>query len=135
MIRYVVDYDKIETIRKECGFTLRQISVRMGYHPDYYRAAKYRNSTIEEIPLMRLLKILGIGNKSDIIKEETDMPKKKASLPKVYIQDMNGNNIPYEDLLKKVISSEPEATDVYIKPGENAAYWVNGDDTGKVEIW
>ena len=50
----------------------------------------------------------------------------------ILIQSVLGGTITPEEVLKKI----PEGCDqVYIKPEENKAYWVKGDESGAVELW
>ena len=43
-----------------------------------------------------------------------------------------GGQITVDDILKRV----PEGADqVYIKPEENKAYWVKGDESGEIVLW
>ena len=45
---------------------------------------------------------------------------------------MMGGSITPEDVMKKVQEGVDE---VYVKPEENKAYWVKGDESGSVELW
>ena len=50
----------------------------------------------------------------------------------ILIQSQLGGTITPEEVLKKI----PDGCDqVYIKPEENKAYWVKGDESGAVELW
>ena len=50
----------------------------------------------------------------------------------ILIQSQLGGTITPEEVLKRI----PEGCEqVYIKPGENKAYWVKGDESGAVELW
>ena len=50
----------------------------------------------------------------------------------ILIQSQLGGTITPEEVLKRI----PEGCDqVYIKPEENKAYWVKGDESGAVELW
>ena len=58
------------------------------------------------------------------------VPQKKKTA--VLIQSQLGGMITPEEVLKRI----PEGCDqVYIKPEENKAYWVKGDESGAVELW
>ena len=56
--------------------------------------------------------------------------KKKA--PDIYIESMLGGAITADEILNR-IPADAEA--VYVKPEENKAYWVNGDQNGDVDLW
>lgn len=58
--------------------------------------------------------------------------KAKLAAPAVYIQSQMGGSITPEEVLSRI---PKEAEAVYIKPEENMAYWVKGDDGGAVELW
>ena len=50
----------------------------------------------------------------------------------ILIQSQLGGTITPEEVLKRI----PEGCDrVYIKPEENKAYWVKGDESGAVDLW
>ena len=50
----------------------------------------------------------------------------------IYIQSQLNGIITPEEVLNRI----PEGCDeVYIKPEENKAYWVKGDESGAVELW
>ena len=55
-----------------------------------------------------------------------------ALTPSVLIESLLGGTITVEEVLKRV----PAGVDaIYIKPEENKAYWVKGDETGSIELW
>lgn len=65
-------------------------------------------------------------------KTSTKSKKKSVSVPKVYIESLLGGTITPEEVLERVPN---DAENVYIKPEENKAYWVRGDESGDVELW
>ena len=56
---------------------------------------------------------------------------KKAPAAEVIIQSPMGGEITPEAVLAKVGTVEK----VYIRVDENKAYWVNGEETGSVDLW
>ena len=61
-------------------------------------------------------------------------PAKKPAAPKaaeVIIQSPMGGNITPEEILARI----GKADKVYIRVDENKAYWVNGKETGSVDLW
>ena len=52
--------------------------------------------------------------------------------PSVLIESLLGGTITVEEVLKRVPAG---ADTIYIKPEENKAYWVKGDETGSIELW
>ena len=64
----------------------------------------------------------------------SDVEKNPASPKKVeiYIQSMMGGSITAEEILSRL----PDGVEaVYIKPEENAAYWVRGVESGSIYLW
>ena len=60
--------------------------------------------------------------------KETAQTKKTA----VLIQSQFGGTISPEEVLERI----PCGCDtVYIKPEENKAYWVRGDESGSIDLW
>ena len=60
--------------------------------------------------------------------EEKTAPKKVE----IYIQSLMGGSITTEDILSRL----PDGVEtVYIKPEENAAYWVRGAESGSIYLW
>ncbi|MBR2259418.1 MAG: helix-turn-helix domain-containing protein [Blautia sp.] len=69
-------------------------------------------------------------------KKEKASPRKKTTSKKsgaaIIIQSKMGGSITPEEILSRV----PADTEtIYIKPEENAAYWVKGNESGSVELW
>ena len=58
--------------------------------------------------------------------------KKTTKSPSVFIESLSGNQISVEALLTKVPAN---ALSIYVKPGENKAYWVSKRDAGSVDLW
>ena len=64
------------------------------------------------------------------LKKERKAAKKKA--PILYIQSVMGGVISTEEILKRIPTGVDE---VYVKPEENKAYWVKGEEKGEAELW
>ena len=62
-------------------------------------------------------------------KQSASRRKKQTS---IVIESMMGGSITAEEVLSRIPS---DADTVYIKPGENAAYWVKGQENGSVKLW
>ena len=58
--------------------------------------------------------------------------RKKSATPTLIIQSLLGGTITPEEIMARV---PVDVDTVYIKPEENKAYWVRGDETGSVELW
>lgn len=63
--------------------------------------------------------------------EKAAKPAKKAAKPVIIIQSPLGGEITAEEILAKT----GKVDRVYVKVDENAAYWVNGDQSGAVNLW
>lgn len=72
--------------------------------------------------------------KADVAKK-AEKPKAAASKKKetvLYIESLMGGTITAQEILKRIPSG---ADEVYVKPGENKAYWVKGKKTGEIDLW
>ena len=58
--------------------------------------------------------------------------KASKSTPVILIQSLLGGTITPEEILSRVPA---DVDSIYIKPEENKAYWVRGDESGSVELW
>jgi len=70
------------------------------------------------------------------VKETADMVKEAvasaAKKPALFIQAQAGGTITPDEILSRI----PENCDsVYVKPDENKAYWVKGEESGSVDLW
>lgn len=52
--------------------------------------------------------------------------------PAVYVQSVMGGTITTKEILSRIPA---DAEKVYVKPEENAAYWVKGDESGSITLW
>ncbi len=66
--------------------------------------------------------------KKKVVKDATT--KKKETV--IYIESLLGGTITAQEILKRIPSG---ADEVYVKPGENKAYWVKGKKTGEIDLW
>ncbi|MBR2257277.1 MAG: helix-turn-helix transcriptional regulator [Blautia sp.] len=57
---------------------------------------------------------------------------RKKTTPSLIIQSMLGGTITTEEILSRV---PDDAEKVYVKPEENKAYWVRGEESGSVDLW
>ncbi len=70
--------------------------------------------------------------KTDAPKRDTAAPKKKDKLKTaITIQSPMGGEITIDEVLKKTGNVEK----IYIRVDENKAYWVNGEESGSVDLW
>ena len=61
-----------------------------------------------------------------------DEEKTAPNKVEIYIQSLMGGSITTEDILSRL----PDGVEtVYIKPEENAAYWVRGAESGSINLW
>ena len=59
-----------------------------------------------------------------------DAGKKRGTI--LYIESQLGGRIRLKEILKRIPAGSDE---VYVKPEENKAYWVKGDQTGDINLW
>ena len=58
--------------------------------------------------------------------------KKKPAAPQILTESLTGDQITLEEIKKKA----PAGVDrIYVKPEENKAFWVKGDEHGDVDLW
>ena len=58
--------------------------------------------------------------------------KKKPAAPQILTESLSGDQITLEEIKKKA----PAGVDrIYVKPEENKAFWVKGDEHGDVDLW
>ena len=91
------------------------------------------------------LHLIRDSERADLIQPETSSvqesaaayssTKDKAFRPELYIQSNDGREISREELAARILSAAPGADHIYVKPGENRAYWTAGDRNGFIELW
>ncbi len=59
----------------------------------------------------------------------------QPGLPRFFIQSQSGGEISQEELIRRIHSVCPDADHIYVKPGENRAYWTCGERNGFLELW
>ena len=100
--------EELKKIREEKNQGKGEFAKSLGVTPMVY--GRYESGTLK-IP----------ENIEDAVKKTT-----------ILIQSQLGGTITPEEVLKRI----PDGCDqVYIKPEENKAYWVKGDESGAVELW
>lgn len=71
------------------------------------------------------------AKKAVVPKKKAVTRKKAASPTEITIQSPMGGNITIDEILAKTGKVEK----MYIRVDENKAYWVNGEETGSVDLW
>ena len=66
----------------------------------------------------------------DVVRDEGRLIAESGT-PAIIIQSQDGREITPEEIVAKV----GEAERIYVRVDHNAAYWVRGEETGKVELW
>ena len=72
--------------------------------------------------------------KAQVEKKAARKPAAKKATVKaaeIIIQSPMGGNITPDEILARIGKAEK----VYVRVDENKAYWVNGEDTGSVDLW
>ena len=73
-----------------------------------------------------------VEEKVEVAEEKVEAVEEKAlPSPTIIIQSAMGGEITVEEILARVGDVEK----VYVKPEENAAYWVRGEESGAVALW
>ena len=68
--------------------------------------------------------------------EETNPVQTQAKrLPELFYQSNEGGEISHEELVARILKQNLKADHIYVKPGENRAYWTAGDQKGSVMLW
>ena len=62
---------------------------------------------------------------------DDDQLKAENRAPAIIIQSQDGREITPEEIIARV----GEVDSIYVRVDHNAAYWVRGEETGKVELW
>lgn len=83
----------------------------------------------------KIKEIYGVDLNAPAAAPEEKKPARRAAkakaAPVVYIQSAMGGEISTDEILTKV----GDVDTVYIKPEDNAAYWVRGDVSGAINLW
>lgn len=58
--------------------------------------------------------------------------KAKAAKPEIFIQSPMGGNITPEEIAAKLPKG---AKSVFVRVDQNKLWWINGEETGSVDIW
>ena len=93
------------------------------------RRKKEEAAPVEEKPALVEEKPAPAEKKTARAKKTAPVAEKKA--PKFIIQSRMGGEIAVDEILAKV----GDVDTLYIKPEDNAAYWVKGDQSGAVNLW
>ncbi len=59
----------------------------------------------------------------------------QATETTIYIQSLMGGSIAVDEIMARVHASAPDATEIYVKPEENKAYYVGRQSRGFVVLW
>ena len=67
--------------------------------------------------------------------QETASKDVIPAFPRMIIQSQKQEEVSLEDVIRKVKRVAPHAECIYIKPGENRAYWTARDEADWVWLW
>lgn len=99
-------------------------------------AAGKKEEPKKEEPKKAVAKAVAKKVAKDTKKKVVKDAKKKTAAKKketvLYIESLMGGTITAQEILKRIPSG---ADEVYVKPGENKAYWVKGKKTGEIDLW
>ena len=118
--------EELKKIREEKNQGKGEFAKSLGVTPMVY--GRYESGTLKIPENIEAAAKEMIAKASDKV-VAAELEEKKTA---ILIQSQLGGTITPEEVLKRI----PEGCDrVYIKPEENKAYWVKGDESGAVELW
>jgi transcriptional regulator with XRE-family HTH domain len=140
---------ELTKIREEKNMTKGQFAALIGISP--MMQGRYEGGKVK-IPEDVVEKVMKLGEKEKVKVEKKVTRKKtekktkkktpekkttkatttKKTSPTIHIQSMLGGTITIEEIKKRIPA---DAESVYVKPEENKAYWVKGEETGDVDLW
>jgi len=68
----------------------------------------------------------------ETVKKVEAAAKKPAAKPEIIVQSPMGGNITAEEIAAKL---PKDAETVFVRVDQNKLWWINGDETGSVDIW
>ena len=131
----------IKEFRMSKGFTQGELADALGISVSSERSYEYGVRQPSAAVLAKIMEVYGVdlnapaeeekkpAKRARKKKEETAVEEKKAT--KFIIQSRMGGEIALEDILARV----GDVDTLYIKPEDNAAYWVRGDQSGAINLW
>ena len=130
----------IKEFRTSKGLTQGELADALGISVSSERAYEYGVRQPSAAVIAKIIEVYGVdlnapaeekkpAKRTRKKKEEAVAEEKKT--PKLIIQSAMGGEIALEDILAKV----GDVDTLYIKPEDNAAYWVKGDQSGAMNLW
>ena len=131
----------IKEFRISKGFTQGELADALGISVSSERSYEYGVRQPSAAVLAKIMEVYGVdlnapaeeekkpAKRTRKKKEETAVEEKKAT--KFIIQSRMGGEIALEDILARV----GDVDTLYIKPEDNAAYWVRGEQSGAINLW
>ena len=131
----------IKEFRMSKGFTQGELADALGISVSSERSYEYGVRQPSAAVLAKIMEVYGVdlnapaeeekkpAKRARKKKEETAVEEKKAT--KFIIQSRMGGEIALEDILARV----GDVDTLYIKPEDNAAYWVRGEQSGAINLW
>ena len=131
----------IKEFRMSKGFTQGELADALGISVSSERSYEYGVRQPSAAVLAKIMEVYGVdlnapaeeekkpAKRTRKKKEETAVEEKKAT--KFIIQSRMGGEIALEDILARV----GDVDTLYIKPEDNAAYWVRGEQSGAINLW
>ena len=131
----------IKEFRISKGFTQGELADALGISVSSERSYEYGVRQPSAAVLAKIMEVYGVdlnapaeeekkpAKRTRKKKEEAAVEEKKAT--KFIIQSRMGGEIALEDILARV----GDVDTLYIKPEDNAAYWVRGEQSGAINLW
>lgn len=98
------------------------------------KAARKAKETVEEaaVEVAEAVDDKRVAEEIEVKKTVRKAARKVKKAVEILIESRMGGQISPEEIVLRV----PEGVEkIFIKPEENKAYWVKGDETGAVELW
>ncbi len=71
------------------------------------------------------------ASKKPAAKKSTSKKPAAKKTPEIIIQSALGGEITSAEIIDRIGKAEK----IYVRVDENKAYWVNGEETGSIELW
>ncbi len=135
-------YEKLAALRRKKGLSVVEAASLCKVSPNTWRNYEKGNTSPRRSALVQICEALSVREAElweEPVKQEKRVPKKKLELPaqgpRIIVQSQTGEEASVEEILKKVQRVAPHVDHIYIKPGENRAYWTGRNESDWVWIW
>ena len=76
------------------------------------------------------------GKKAEpAVEKKSSAGKKEEKAAAIIIQSVMGGEITTDEIMARIVEYIGPVEKVYVKPEDNAAYWVKGSESGCINLW